>query len=164
MPHTSTARADSAIVAMRREAAEAVRRSRDACDATHAQIAAQVCCSPARLSQYVDPECDTTIDVARAALAPEPMRLALASLVAGPRFEVRAADAEHVRDLHSIVRELTDVMGVAASSEADGYVSPEEAERELAEWADVERVMVARREWLRRAVRERGLRVMGGGR
>lgn len=101
---------------------------------------------------------------ARAALAPEPMRLALASLVAGPRFEVRAADAEHARDLHSIVRELTDVMGVAASSEADGYVSPDEAERELAEWADVERVMVARREWLRRAVRERGLRVMGGGR
>lgn len=82
--------------------------------------------------------------------------------MAGPRFAVVHADAEHVRDLHTIVRELSDVMSVAAASESDGYVSPEEADRELAEWADVERVMSARREWLRRAQRERGLRVVGG--
>ena len=162
MPHAVTARADSALVEMRREAAEAVRRGRDACEATHEQISASICVSRARLSQYADSASDTTIDVARAALAPEPLRLALASLVAGPRFVVVHADSEHVRDLHTIVRELSDVMSVAAASEADGYVSPEEAERELAEWADVERVMSARREWLRRAQRERGLRVVGG--
>ena len=92
MPHTVTARADSALVEMRREAAEAVRRGRDACEATHEQVAASICVSRARLSQYADSASDTTIDVARAALAPEPLRLALASLVAGPRFAVAHAE------------------------------------------------------------------------
>lgn len=89
---TTAARADSALADMRREVARVVRDGRDACEATHEQVAASIACSSARLSQYVDPAADTTIDVARAALAPEPLRLALASLVAGPRFVVVHAE------------------------------------------------------------------------
>lgn len=85
---TTTARADSALVEMRRDVSRACREGRDACEATHEQVAAAIACSPARLSQYVDPAADATIDVARAALSPEPMRLALARLVAGERFAV----------------------------------------------------------------------------
>jgi hypothetical protein len=162
MTTTVTARADSALVEMRCDAAEAVRRGRNACDATHEQVAAVMCMSRTGLSQCAKPKGGKTLDIARAALAPEPLRLALAAFIAGPRHSLVRADVEHVRDLHAIVRELSDVMSVAATNEADGYVSPEEAERELAEWDDVERVMSARRDWLRRAQRERGLRVVGG--
>lgn len=85
---TTAARADSALADMRREVARVVRDGRDACEATHEQVAASIACSSARLSQYVDPAADATIDCARAALAPEPLRVAIAQHIAGERFVV----------------------------------------------------------------------------
>lgn len=88
MSGASTARADRALLEMQRQAADACRRGRDACDATHEQVAAQIYVSSGLLSQYVDAANTATISVARAALAPAPMRLELARFVAGESHAV----------------------------------------------------------------------------
>lgn len=97
-------------------------------------------------------------------LPPAVEQLYLAERAAAHGLELRqAGDDAHPRALPDVVRELSEVMTTAAISEADGFLSVEEAERELREWADVDRVMVARTARLRLAVQQRGLAVVAGG-
>ncbi len=97
-------------------------------------------------------------------LPPAVELLYLAERAAAHGLELRqAGDDAHPRALPDVVRELSEVMTTAAISEADGHISVEEAERELREWADVDRVMVARTARLRTAIAQRGLSVVAGG-
>lgn len=97
-------------------------------------------------------------------LPPAVERLYLEERAAVHGLELReVADRSSPRDLGVIARELGDVLTAAAIAESDGHISVEEAERELAEWGDVDRVMSARRAQLRRAVEQRGLSLVTGG-
>lgn len=97
-------------------------------------------------------------------LVPEVERLYLAERAAAHGCEVRVVSSSAKHSLMHVVRELSDVMSAASTHEADGFISVDEAVRELAEWADVEGVMEARREHLRRVISERGMAVSGGDR
>ena len=97
-------------------------------------------------------------------LPPAVERLYLEERAAVHGLELReVADRSSPRDLGVIARELGDVLTAAAIAESDGHISVEEAERELAEWGDVDRVMSARRAQLRRAIEQRGLSLVTGG-
>lgn len=97
-------------------------------------------------------------------LPPAVERLYLEERAAAHGLELRqVADASHPRALPDVVRELSEVMTTAAVAEADGHISVEEAERELREWTDVDRVMGARVARLRQAIAQRGLAVVSGG-
>lgn len=97
-------------------------------------------------------------------LVPEVERLYLAERAAAHGCEVRVVSSSARHSLTHVVRELSDVMSAAATGEADGFISVDEALREQSEWADVEQVMEARREYLRRVISERGMAVTGGDR
>lgn len=73
-------------------------------------------------------------------------------------LELRSVTVESTPSvqLHVMVGELTDVLRVAADSESDGQITVEEAERELAQWDDVERIAPIRRAQLRAVVKNRG--------
>lgn len=98
------------------------------------------------------------------ALFPPPVELLyLAERAAAHGRELRLVDADGPRTAADVVRELAQAMTAASSAEADGWIDVDEAHRELAEWADVERLLHARRELLREAIRRRGLRVAPNG-
>lgn len=91
-------------------------------------------------------------------LPPAVELLYLAERAAHHAMELRPvspATAPHVY-LPQLVGELTDVMRAAADAEDDGHFSVEEAERELAQWDDIERIAPIRRAFLRKVVSERG--------
>lgn len=90
-------------------------------------------------------------------LPPAVEQLFLAERAAHHGLELRpvTAAAETVH-LHQMIGELTDVLRVAADAEADGHITVEEAQAELAAWEDVERIGAVRRNQLRRVVAERG--------
>ena len=161
MTRSATARADSALRDAQRSAAKAVQAARKACTSivTHEQLAAGMCASRGLLSQYADEENDATISIARASLAPAPFRAAIAAYVAGPTHRVVPAETHEHHTSADMVREFAEAMTAATMAEADDYITPEEAERELAELEGVEKVLVARRALCRRAIAERGLRV-----
>jgi hypothetical protein len=96
-------------------------------------------------------------------LPPAVERLFLEERARAHGLELRQDEPRGSCTTADIVRELAEVMTVASQSDADGYIDVEEAEREEREWADLERVMTARRAQLREAVRRRGLRIAGGG-
>lgn len=95
-------------------------------------------------------------------LPPVVERLFLEERARAHGLELRHVDEHAPRAAADVVRELAEVMTVASMSEADGYIDVQEAERELAEWDDVDRVMSARRAKLREAIRRRGLSLTGG--
>lgn len=76
---------------------------------------------------------------------------------------VAVADETTPRALGDVMRELGDVLAQTARAEADGFISPEEAEEGLREIDDAMRVLAARRALLREAVQKRGLAVVGRG-
>ncbi len=96
-------------------------------------------------------------------LPPVVERLFLEERARAHGLELRQDEPQGPRAAADVVRELAEVMTIASQSDADGYIDVEEAEREEREWADVERVMGARRAQLREAIRRRGLRIAGGG-
>lgn len=91
-------------------------------------------------------------------LPPAVELLYLAERAAHHGLELRSATAtQHPSiPLHVLVGELTDVLRVAADSESDGQITVEEAERELAQWDDVERIAPVRRAQLRAVIKNRG--------
>lgn len=71
---------------------------------------------------------------------------------------VADASSPHAR-MHAVVSELSDVVRCAATSEADGFVSVEEATDELREIEEAERALSARKAHLLTVVDARGKRV-----
>jgi hypothetical protein len=73
---------------------------------------------------------------------------------------VPLGDASGAGDLHTLVREASDVMRVAALSESDGHISVAEAREELREIVDLERTLACRKARLNEIVESRGAAVM----
>jgi hypothetical protein len=88
------------------------------------------------------------------------------ALLVGMDVQSVADEHAHPRTLHDVIVELGDVQRAAADGERDGHLSVEDIDREMREWADVERVMQSRLAHLRRVRSERGGVVarIGGGR
>lgn len=93
-----------------------------------------------------------------AAEFPEVVIGVVAELAALVGMELRpvAHEDAHPRSLVDVICELGDVSRAAAEGERDGHLSPEDIDRELAEWSDVDRVMSSRVAYLRRLKSERG--------
>lgn len=152
-------RADHALEMARREAADALRAGLDACEATRAQLAAGIDCSPARLAQYVDPGDDATICVARAALLPDPARVALAQHVAGERFAL--VELPHVETGREAIvealaaqRETSEALAAHLVAIADGIVTRDEGARLVREVDEAIRELLRLRALGEAAVRE----------
>lgn len=105
--------------------------------------------------------------IASAATHPEVTAHVASELAALVGMELRTVAHEdaHPRSLADVIVELGDVSRAAAEGERDGVLSPDDIDRELAEWSDVERVMSSRVAFLRRLKSERGgvVRAIGGG-
>jgi hypothetical protein len=69
----------------------------------------------------------------------------------------RESSGEH--SLMHIVRTFSAVMSASASSEADGHITPEEADVEMKALAEARQVIAAREELLIEVKRKRGLKV-----
>jgi hypothetical protein len=93
-----------------------------------------------------------------AAEFPEVVQYVAAELAALVGMELRpvAHEDAHPRSLTDVIVELGDVLRAAAEGERDGVLSPDDIDRELAEWSDVDRVMSSRVAYLRRLKSERG--------
>jgi hypothetical protein len=152
-------RADHALEHARREAADALRHGLDACEATRAQLAAGIDCSPARLAQMVDAGDDATICVARAALLPDPARVAVAQYVAGERFAV--VELPHVETGREAIvealaaqRETSEALAAHLVAIADGIVTRDEGARLVREVDEAIRELMRLRALGEAAVRE----------
>jgi hypothetical protein len=96
--------------------------------------------------------------------SPDLERAWLSSRAEALGLVVQSRESSGQHSLMSIVRTFSAAMSAAAESERDGHISPDEADVELRELAQVREVIAARESLLLKAKRDRGLCVVGGGR
>jgi len=123
--------ADEALADMRRQTARVLHGGLAACEGTRAQLAASLDCGASRLAQMADAHDDATICVARAALLPDPARVALAQHVAGERYTlVELGESDDLGDdmRHAVELQRTSSGALAAQLEAiaDGHITAAE--------------------------------------
>lgn len=119
--------AATTLATARAESSRVLRAALAKCEATRAQVAAQLACSDSRLSQFVDEQADPTLDIARAALLPLPARMAVAEWVMGDGYRVVAVpDASDATDLEAtatIIRQSSELAATHLAACADHRVT-----------------------------------------
>ena len=150
--------AAATLAAARAESSRILRVALAKCEASRAQVAAQLACSDSRLSQFVDEQADPTLDIARAALLLLPARIELAEWIAGPGYLViaipEATDAADLAASAAIMRTASELAARHLEACADGRVTAREG-ASLAEAGDaVVRLGLGVIELGRRAMRE----------
>ena len=115
------------LTAARAESSRVLRAALAKCEASRAQVAAQLACSDSRLSQFVDEQADPTLDIARAALLPLPARMAIAEWIMGDGYRVVAVpDASDATDLEAtalIIRQSSELAATHLAACADHKVT-----------------------------------------
>ena len=120
--------------------------------------AAEALCMPrSKLYEVLDSQRKPGLTLVECAPELEKLWIAARAEALGMSVASRESSGEH--SLMYIVRTFSAVMSASASSEADGHITPDEADVEMKALAEARQVIAAREELLIEAKRKRGLKV-----